>query len=159
MADFLQARFAAVFSYADAEGVERAHVLTLPRWLLTAAPERSWEHQTAQFNLIAREFGEDVPTGNARLTLAFESTRRAPSVAQLERDLRCLELALNLHRQGSLTLREAWHGGAPLLSTRWRCTVNACTPRRLTAEDAPPLPGAWGAVAYELILTNPEEAS
>lgn len=158
MSDFIQARFAASYTNTDAEG-GRTCQLVRPHWLLTGSPERNWEHQTAQFNLIGREYGEDEPTGNARLALTFETTRRAPSVAQLEREMRRQELALNLHRRGTLTLQEAWHGGAPMLTTRWQCLINACTPRRLTSEDAPPLPGAWGAVAYELILTNPEQLS
>lgn len=158
MPDFIQARFAACYhGLPDARGAACCCQLVRPRWLLSAVPERSWEHQTAQFNLIGRDYGEDAPLGNARLCLAFEALRRAPGVAQLERDLRCHELDMNLRRRGSLTLQEAWQGGAPLMTTRWLCTVSACTVRRLSSDDAPPLPGAWGAVAYELILTCPEQ--
>lgn len=153
MATFHLARFSAAYTPDD---TEEEIDLVRPQDLLTAPPERTWEHTSAQFDLIGRAYGLDLPTGNARLTLRFEVARRAPGVALLERRLRLLELAANLHRRGLLTLCEAWHENAPLLITRWQCTVAACTVRRLTSDDAPSVPGAWGAASIELILTNPE---
>lgn len=158
MSDLYVARFDARYLYNDAD--EQPHVCQLvrPHWLLLRPPERRWEHQTAQHNLIARDYGQDVPIGNARLNLSLSPTLRAPTRAGLELRLRQLELSVNLHRTGTLYLREAWQGDAPLLSTQWRCTVARCDVRPLPAEEAPPLPGAWGAAEIELILRGEERA-
>ena len=43
------------------------------------------------------------------------------------------------------------------LLTRWDAVVNTCTVRRLTSEEAPAEPGAWGAVVLSFTLTTPEE--
>lgn len=153
MATFHLARFSAAYTPDD---TEEEILLVTPQDMLTEPPGRTWENPTAQFDLIGREYGLDLPTGNARLNLRFEVACRAPSVALLERRLRLLELAANLHRRGRLTLCEAWHENAPLLITRWQCTVAACTVRRLASDAAPSVPGAWGAASVELILTNPE---
>lgn len=158
MSDFYVARLDARFLYDDADGQTHDCQLVRPHWLLLSPPERRWEHQTAQHNLIVRDYGEDVPTGNARLNLSLSPTLRAPARASLELRLRQLELALNLHRAGSLVLREAWEGDAPLLSTRWLCTVTRCDVRPLPAEEAPPLPGAWGAAEIELVLRGEQRA-
>ena len=157
MSDFYMARLDARYCYTDAEDNSQDCQLVRPHWLLLSPPERRWEHQTAQHNLIARDYGQDVPTGNARLNLTLTPTLRAPTTAQLERRLRLLELTLNLHRSGTLQLREAWEGDAPLLTTRWRCVVSRCDVRPLPAEEAPPLPGAWGAAEMELILSGDGE--
>jgi len=156
MSDFYKARFCAEYEAEGGNGDVR--VLTVPGQYLTGGePAREWSAETSSHNLAGSPYGLDVPAGNARLQLSWEALVRRPTVAELERWLRRTEIALNTQRAGTLELAEAYHGGAPTLLTRWRAVVTGCTARRLTEEDAPAEPGAWGAVAYAFTLTRPEE--
>lgn len=125
--------------------------------LLAAEPTREWNAERASYNLIASDYGLDIPTGNARLTWSMETLVVRDTVAQLERYLRRLEIELNTRRAGKLHMAEAYQDGAPTLLTTWDAVVESCTVRRLASDDAPALPGAWGAVEVSFILTNPKE--
>lgn len=126
--------------------------------LLNAAePEREWEHQTAQFNLVGRDWAADAPCGSARLKLRFTVLHHADCVGALQVRLRRVETALNLHRSGTMTLQEAYHAGAPMLVTRWCALVERAAARLLPADAAPAAPGAWGSLDIEMTLTNPTE--
>lgn len=155
MSDFYLARFRACYTSA---GEDSQHwMLAMPGQLLTGEPAREWNTETSAHNLVGSPYGLDVPAGNARLVFDWEALVQRSTVAKLERYLRRLEIALNTQRAGTLDMAEAYHAGAPTLLTRWQAVVNSCTVRRLTAEEAPAEPGAWGAAALSFTLTNPEE--
>lgn len=125
--------------------------------LLTEEPTREWSAETASYNIIGADYGLDVPTGNARMTWRMGTLVVRDTVAQLERYLRRLEIGLNTRRAGKLHMAEAYQDGVPTLLTTWNAVVESCTVRRLASDDAPALPGAWGAVEASFILSNPEE--
>lgn len=125
--------------------------------LLAAEPTREWGAEMASYNIIGADYGLDVPTGNARLTWSMETLVVRDTVAALERYLRRLEIEMNTRRAGKLHMAEAYQDGAPTLLTTWDAVVASCTVRRLASDDAPALPGAWGAVSVSFILTNPKE--
>lgn len=157
MSDFYHSRFRAVYCYDEGT--------TQPAWslaeygdMLSGEPMREWSAETASHNPVGSAWGLDVPAGCARLVLGWEVLVCRPTVAELEKYLRQLELALNLNRRGTLDMEEAWHGGVPTMLTHWRAVISAATVRLLPLEAAPGLPGAWGAVRVELILTQPVEA-
>lgn len=155
MSVFYKARFCA--NYAPALDEAQLWSLVTPGQYLTGVPSREWSTETSTHNLVGSPYGLDVPVGNARLVLDWEVLVQRSTVAKLERYLRRLEIALNTQRAGKLDMAEAYHAGAPTLLTRWDAVVNSCTVRRLTAEEAPAEPGAWGAVVLSFTLTNPEE--
>lgn len=157
MADFYKSRFRAVYYYDDGT-TQPPYTLAEYGDLLTGEPTREWSAETASHSLVGSTWGLDVPAGNARLLLGWEVLVCRPTVAELEKYLRQLEIALNTHRSGTLDMEEAWHGGVPTMLTHWRAVVNTCTVRLLPLEAAPGLPGAWGAVRVELTLTNPVES-
>ena len=157
MSDFYHSRFRAVYYFAEGT--------TQPAWslaeygdYLTGEPTREWSAETASHSLVGSDWGLDVPAGNARLLCGWEVLVSRPSVAELEKHLRQLEIALNTHRSGTLDMEEAWHGGVPTMLTHWQAVVNSCTVRLLPLDAAPGLPGAWGAVRVEFTLTNPVES-
>lgn len=155
MSDFYTARFRAHYTPAGDEAQPWA--LVTPGQYLTGEPAREWSAETSTHNLVGSPYGLDVPAGNARLVLEWEVLVKRSTVAKLERYLRRLEITLNTQRAGKVEMAEAYHAGAPTLLTRWEALVNSCTVRRLTAEEAPAEPGAWGAVVHSFTLTNPEE--
>lgn len=155
MADFYSARISIHYT-PKAEGAT-GWTLTTPGQYLTGEPAREWNTETSTHNLVGSPYGLDVPAGNARLVFDWEVLVQRSTVAKLERYLRRLEIALNTQRAGKLDMAEAYHAGVPTLLTRWDAVVNACTVRRLTSEEAPAEPGAWGAVVLSFTLTNPEE--
>ncbi len=155
MSDFYESRFWAEYQTPGPGGL--AEVLTRPADYLPAEPTREWSVETASHNLVGSAWGKDEPVGNARLLLGWEVLVCRPTVAELEKHLRRVEIALNTDRSGRLLLEEAWQDGLPTLSTTWQAVVNTATVRLLTLDEAPPLPGAWGALRVEFILTNPEE--
>ncbi len=155
MSDFYKARFRAVYT-PDGEDAT-AWQLAYPGQLMPEAPAREWSAETSTFNPVGSPYGLDVPAGNARLVYEWEALIHRGTRAKLERDLRRLEIALNTRRKGKLEMAEAYHAGTPTLLTRWVAVVNSCTVRPLTLEDAPPQPGAWGAVRVSFTLTWPEE--
>ena len=158
MADFYTARTMIDYSYRDAAGeLHTRELLTPGQPMLQPEPERVWESSHISADLVGADWGYEAPAGNARLVLTWEAPVSFPTVAELERHLRRLELALNLHRMGSLRIGEAMHDGTPTLWTEWHAVLTTCTVRRLSLEEAPALPGAWGAVALSFRLTHPVE--
>ena len=158
MADFYTARAQIDYSYRDAEGEPHARALLTPgQEMLQPEPVREWESANVSADFIGAEWGYEGAAGNARLVLSWEALVSCRTVAELERHLRRLELALNLNRMGTLRIGEALHDGRPTLWTEWRAVLTTCTGRRLSLEEAPALPGAWGAVALSFRLTHPEE--
>jgi|GEM_PF-6886364 len=155
MSNFYTARFHAL--YTPAADDTNPRVLVSPGQYLTGEPAREWNTETSNYNLVGSPYGLDVPAGNARLVMSWESLMKFPTVAALERYLRRLEISLNTARAGKLETAEAYHAGAPTLLTRWDAVVNSCMVRRCTSEEAPAEPGAWGAVVLSFTLTNPEE--
>lgn len=142
MSDFYNARTHIVYT-PDATG--EPHLLLVPgQLLLQPEPERQWESSNVSNDLIGSAWGYEGAAGNARLVLTWEALISCPTVAELERHLRRLELALNLNRMGSLRMGEALHAGTPTLWTEWHAVLTTCTVRRLSLEEAPALPGAWG---------------
>ena len=154
MADFYNARVGVEYTPSGGEALS---LLTRGQLMLQAEPERVWESANISADLVGADWGYESAAGNARLVLTWEALVCCPTVAELERRLRRLELALNLNRVGSLTLCEAYADGLPTLCTRWHAVVATCTVRRLPLDDAPALPGAWGAVALSFRLTHPVE--
>lgn len=153
MSDFYKARIAATYTPLDGEEValiRHGHLLAEP-----AGTE--WSLQTASYEYIAHTWAGDLPTGNARLTLAAQPLIRANTRAALERKLRHLELQLNLHRTGTLLLEEAYSNGAPTLHTHWTAVIETANASPLPLEEAPPIPGAWGKLELSIILTNPSD--
>lgn len=155
MSDFYTARFRAQYT-PDLDEAQPWELVT-PGQYLTGMPSREWSTETSTHNLVGSPYGLDVPAGNARLVVEWESLFNFSTVGELERYLRRLEIELNIHRAGKLDMAEAYHAGAPTLLTRWDAVVNTCTVRLLTSEEAPAEPGAWGAVVLSFTLTNPEE--
>lgn len=158
MSDFYTARTMIDYSYRDAAGeLHTRELLTPGQPMLQPEPERVWESSHISADLVGADWGYESPAGNARLVLSWEAPVSCPTVAELERHLRRLELALNLNRMGSLRIGEALHDGRPTLWTEWHAVLTTCTVRRLSLDDAPALPGAWGAVALSFRLTHPVE--
>lgn len=153
MSDFYKARLAATYT---AEGRDEV-MLIRHNHLLAEPPTLEWSLQTASYEYIAHTWAGDLPTGNARLTLAAQPLVRANTRASLERKLRHLELQLNLHRTGTLLLEEAYSNGAPTLHTYWTAVIETANASPLPLEEAPPIPGAWGKLDLSIILTNPSE--
>ena len=154
MSDFYQSRTHILYTTREGEH----HLLLEPgQLMLQAEPEREWECANISADLIGADWGYEAAAGNARLVLSWEALLCCPTVAELERSLRRLELALNLHRVGSLTLGEALADGLPTLTTRWQALLTTCTVRRLPLEEAPGSPGSWGALSLSFRLTHPEE--
>ncbi len=155
MSDYYHAR-AHIEYTPDATG--ESHLLLVPgQLLLQPEPEREWESSNISADLVGADWGYEAAAGNARLVLTWEALLCRPTVAELERYLRRLELALNLNRHGSLRIGEAFAAGLPTLCTQWNAVLTTCTVRRLPLDDAPALLGAWGAVALSFRLTHPEE--
>lgn len=157
MSDFYHSRFRAVYYYAEG-GTQESWSLAEYGDYLTGEPTREWSAETASHSLVGAVWGLDEPAGNARLLLGWEVLIRRATMAELERYLRRLEIALNTHRRGTLDMEEAWHAGAPTMLTHWRAVISAATVRLLPLEAAPGLPGAWGALRVELTLTQAVEA-
>ena len=155
MADFYNAR-AHIEYTPDATG-EPQQLLAPGQLMLQPEPEREWESSNISADLVGADWGYEHAGGNARLVLTWEALLCRPTVAELERHLRRLELALNLNRHGSLRIDEAFAAGLPTLCTQWHAVLTTCTVRRLPLDDAPALPSAWGAVALSFRLTNPVE--
>lgn len=153
MADFYQARFAATFFTAGGKEV----VLTRVHDLLPAEVEEEWSAGTAAFDCIAHDWGQDVPTGNARLRRSWSVLLCERTRAALERRMRRVEIMLNMHRKGTLLLEEAFSQGAPTLATWWAATLETAKARPLAMESAPGMPGAWGALELSFILSLPSE--
>lgn len=153
MADFYQARFAATFFTDGGKEV----VLTRVHDLLPAEVEEEWSAGTAAFDCIAHDWGQDVPTGNARLRRSWSVLLCERTRAALERRMRRVEIMLNMHRKGTLLLEEAFSQGAPTLATWWAATLETAKARPLAMESAPGMPGAWGALELAFILTHPSE--
>lgn len=151
MSDFFKARLAATYTPQGGEEV----ALVRHNHLLADPPTLEWSLQTASYEYIAHTWAGDLPTGNARLTLAALPLIRANTRASLERKLRHLELQLNLHRTGTLLLEEAYSNGAPTLHTWWHAVVETANASPLPLDQAPPIPGAWGKLDLSIILTNP----
>ena len=155
MSDLFTARFSARYTpYSDGE---QPWTLTAPGHYLAGEPSRDLSAETATHNLVGSAYGLDVPAGNARLVVDWEVLVQRSTVAKLERYLRRLEIALNTQRAGTLEMAEAYHAGVPTMLTRWRAVINSCAVRRLTSDEAPAEPGAWGAVELSITLTHPEE--
>ena len=158
MSDFYTARTLIDYSYRDPTGeTHTLALLTHGQLLLQPEPERQWEASNISADLVGADWGYEAPAGNARLILTWESLISRPTTADLERHLRRLELALNLNRSGSLRIGEALADGLPTLCTQWQALLTTCTVRRLSFDDAPALPGAWGALALSFRLTHPVE--
>ncbi len=157
MADFYKSRFRAVY-YCDEGTTQPTYTLAEYGDYLTGEPTREWSAETASHSLVGAVWGLDEPAGNARLLLGWEVLLHRDTVAELEKYLRQLEIALNTHRSGTLDMEEAWHAGSPTMLTHWRAVIGAATVRLLPLEAAPGLPGAWGALRVELTLTHPVEA-
>ncbi len=155
MSDFYNAR-GHIVSTPDATG-EPQQLLIPGQPMLQPEPEREWESSNISADLVGADWGYEHAGGNARLVLTWEALLCRPTVAELERHLRRLELALNLNRLGTLMLCEAYAAGLPTLCTQWHAVLTTCTVRRLSLDDAPALPGAWGAVALSFRLTHPVE--
>ena len=155
MSTFFLSRFNA--RYIPEGTPDNSRILTRPEQYLTGEPSREWTTETNSHNLVGSPYGLDVPIGNARLVMSWECLEKFSTVGELERYLRRLEIDLNMNRAGRLELAEAYHAGRPTLLTRWDAVVNTCTVRRLTSEEAPAEPGAWGAVVLSFTLTNPED--
>lgn len=154
MSDFYQSRTHILYTTREGE----QHLLLEPgQLLLQAEPTREWESSNISADLVGADWGYEAAAGNARLVLSWEALLCCPTVAELERSLRRLELALNLHRVGWLTLGEALADGLPTLTTRWQALLTTCTVRRLPLEEAPGSPGSWGALSLSFRLTHPEE--
>ncbi len=125
---------------------------------LLAMPETSWEHQTQNNNLIARAWGADRPVGNARRSLMVSVAVNAPSVATLICRIRHAELVANTQRKGTLLWQEGFVEGVAAYRVQWEALIMSCTARQLSQEEAPSSePGAWGAIEWEIQLTNPKE--
>lgn len=154
MSDYYNARVRVEYTPS---GGESYTMLTPGQLMLQAEPERVWESSNISADLVGADWGYEAAAGNARLVLSWEALICRPTVAELERHLRRLELALNLHRLGTLTLCEAFADGLPTLCTQWHAVLSTCTVRRLPLEDAPGLPGSWGSVALSFRLTHPKE--
>lgn len=140
MSDFYKARLAATYTPLDGEEValiRHGHLLAEP-----AGTE--WSLQTASYEYIAHTWAGDLPTGNARLTLAAQPLVRANTRASLERKLRHLELQLNLHRVGTLLLEEGFSEGAATLHTWWHAVVETANATPLPLDEAPPHPRRLG---------------
>lgn len=153
MSDFYKSRFLA--EYESSSPDEDRLELTNRGSYLTGEPTREWSVETASYSLVGSAWGMDVPVGNARLLLGWEVLVCSPTVAKLEKHLRQLEIKLNTDRRGWLWIYEAYVNGSTTLITKWQAVVNTATVRLLTLDEAPPLPGAWGALRVEFTLTNP----
>lgn len=155
MSDFYTAR--ARIEYTP-QGSDSAHLLLAPgQLMLQPEPEREWESANISADLVGADWGYEHTAGNARLVLTWEALLCRPTVAELERHLRRLELALNLNRLGSLMLCEAYADGLPTLCTQWHAVLSTCTVHRLPLDEAPCTQGAWGSVSLSFRLTNPKE--
>jgi len=152
---FYEARISV--TYREKGGAGSSVLLVLPGQYMLGEPVREWSLETASHNLIGAEYGVEVPTGNARMTYEVEAVVKRSSVRELEVYLRRLEIRLNTKRAGTVEIAEAYEEGEAGLRTKWEAVVNSCTVRRLTSEEAPAEPGAWGAVVLSFTLTNPEE--
>lgn len=155
MSDFYTARTHIEYT-PDATG-EPQQLLIPGQPMLQPEPEREWESSHISADLVGADWGYEHAGGNARLALSWEALVCRPTVAELERHLRRLELALNLNRLGSLRIGEALHDGTPTLWTEWHAVLTTCTVRRLSLDEAPGLPGAWGSVSLSFRLTHPVE--
>jgi len=155
MSDFYTARTHIVYT-PDATG-EPQQLLVPGQLLLQPEPEREWESSNVSNDLIGSAWGYEGAAGNARLVLTWEALVSRPTVAELERHLRRLELALNLNRHGSLRIGEAFAAGLPTLCTEWWAVLSSCKVRRLPLDEAPGTQGAWGSVSLSFRLTNPKE--
>lgn len=162
MADLYTARLTAEYTpAATAEAIP----LCRKGDYLYEQPETEWELQTHTAQFVGRAWGADYPQGNARYRLTLAVAVTAATVAQLERRLRQMEYTLNTQRRGTLELREAYHGEAPLLTTRWVAVVMQARGTLADSETAPPVVvrtceqrcAAWGRLEVELSLTEPEE--
>lgn len=155
MSDFYTARTHIEYT-PDATG-EPQQLLVPGQLMLQPEPEREWESSNISADLVGADWGYEHAGGNARLVLTWEALVSWPTVAELERHLRRLELALNLNRLGTMMLCEAYAAGLPTLCTQWHAVLSTCTVRRLPLDEAPGTQGAWGAVALSFRLTNPKE--
>lgn len=153
MSDFYKARLAATYTPQGGEEV----ALIRHGHLLAEPPTLEWSLQTASYEYIAHTWAGDLPTGNARLTLAAQPLVRANTRAALERKLRRLELELNLHRVGTLLLEEGFSQGAATLHTYWTAVIETANATPLPLDQAPPIPGAWGKLELSIILTHPSQ--
>lgn len=152
---FYEARVSVKYREGGAEG-ESVDLVKRGQYLL-GEPVREWSMETVSHNLIGAEYGVEVPVGNARLMYEVEAVVKRSSVRELEIYMRRLEIRMNTKRAGTVEIAEAYEAGEAGLRTRWEAVVNSCTVRRLTSEEAPAEPGAWGAVVLSFTLTNPEE--
>lgn len=147
----------AAIEFTPSDSVEPLHLLAPRQLMLQPEPSREWESSNISSNLVGAAWGYESAAGNARLILSWAALLNRPSVAELERNLRRLELTLNLNRMGSLRIGEAMHKGSPTLWTEWHAVLVSCTVRRLSLDEAPALPGAWGAISLSFRLTHPVE--
>lgn len=132
---------------------------------LTEEPEFGWDLPIDSRNYIGTDYGEDVPTGNARYRMTLRVLREYLTVAQLEANMLTAEQSVALCRSGHLRLYRAYHEGVPTHRQRWRAVLTAVSSRLLYDETE-----AWGEaysqdtlrgmangeVQYEFTLTEPE---
>lgn len=164
MADFLTARFTATYRFESADGTSREQRLVRYGETLLGAPvELAWSLPYEENRLVGSPWSDPQPTGNASKTLGVNLLIAGASVAEAEARAKRLEMTLALNRTGELTLREAYHDGAPLLVTSWRALVSSVAAALCTAEEAPALvaeidgrpAAAWARLDVEFLLTYP----
>ena len=101
-----QARFSAIYT---PEGGSPLRLIDAHRTWMTTDAEGEWDLPVDEREFCASPYKEVVPTGNAVKTFDWEWYVQSLSVAQLESNLRKLELELVAARRGELKILEAYH--------------------------------------------------
>ena len=94
-----QARFSAVYT---PEGGDPLRLIDAHRTWMTSEAESEWDLPMDEREFCSADYKEFVPTGNASKSFSWEWFVQYLSVAQLESNLRRLELSLALARTGKL---------------------------------------------------------
>lgn len=117
-------------------------------------PRYEWELPTDTRDYCLSEWGEDVPTGNARLKLTLSVLYAGDTMAQALQTMRDKELTLARYRQGTVVIEEGFNNGKPTVITTWHATVVALTPQPLLSGDE--AMGANAKLQVVFLLTDPE---
>ena len=132
-----QARFSAVYT---PEGGDPLRLIDAHRTWMTSEAESEWDLPMDEREFCSADYKEFVPTGNASKSFSWEWFVQYLSVAQLESNLRRLELSLALARTGKLELREAWHNRRPTCVTTWRAVIASLNVRFLREDEEDVVP-------------------
>lgn len=133
------------------------------RDIMTGPESNDWQTSMQTEQLIASPWLYHHGRGNAAKTLGFTVLRAFPTRAQAEQYAADREALLNLHPNGSGLYCGGWHGGMPMLTERWRATVQRCRAVPPSEETIAPAVidsglacAAFCAVEYSFLLTHRE---